>query len=462
MGSPITFSGFNNIDFGVVLNAIMLQERAPLTRIEAQRSGLQAQNSAFATLASRLGALETAVQNLAQGTSLSKVAASSSDDAAVGISAGFATATGNYDVVVTELAKSQTTVSASTYNSADAVVATAGAITLTRFGDPPIDVVISGSMTLQDIAEAVNAAPNSPVSAAVVQVSPGQYRLVLTGRSTGAANAFTVSFSTPLSGGAGLTFTDTDTDGVSGDSPEDNTQNATDATLTVNQVAITSASNVVNDVIPGVTLTLKKKDPEKVVTVSVTEDRGAAVEELEAFATAYNDLLKYLDEQSAAVAAGKPGIGRDPLVKSLREALRSGIMGAETSGTFTRLAEVGIHFETTGKMTIDEARLDGALDASLNAVKELFGGPNGSGGRFGALKTMIESYTEAGGLVSDVRERIDTQVSNLGRRIGTLEEQLAIRRAALQREFIAADRAMAQLNSQGSSLSQLGGQYRLF
>jgi flagellar capping protein FliD len=75
---------------------------------------------------------------------------------------------------------------------------------------------------------------------------------------------------------------------------------------------------------------------------------------------------------------------------------------------------------------------------------------------------MIESYTEAGGLVSDARERIDTQVSNLGRRIGTLEEQLAIRRAALQREFIAADRAMAQLNSQGSSLSQLGGQYRLF
>ncbi len=229
-------------------------------------------------------------------------------------------------------------------------------------------------------------------------------------------------------------------------------------TLTVNQVAITSASNVVNDVIPGVTLTLKKKDPDKVVTVSVTEDRGAAVEELEAFATAYNDLLKYLDEQSAAVAAGKPGIGRDPLVKALREALRSGIMGAETSGTFTRLAEVGIHFETSGKMTIDEARLDGALDASLNAVKELFGGASGSGGRFGALKTMIESYTEAGGLVSDVRERIDTQVSNLGRRIGTLEEQLAIRRAALQREFIAADRAMAQLNSQGSSLSQLGGQ----
>jgi flagellar hook-associated protein 2 len=462
MGSPITFSGFNNIDFGVVLNAIMLQERAPITRIETQRSGLQAQKSAFATLASRLGALETAVENLAKGTNLAKVAATSTDDAAVGISAGYATATGSYDVVVTELARSQTTVSSSTYNSPDAVVATAGAITLTRFGHPPIDVVISGSMTLEDIAAALNAAPNSPVSASVVQVSPGEYRLVLTGRSTGAANAFTIGFSQPLAGGAGLTFTDTDSDGVSGDSPEDNAQNALDAAFTVNQVGVTSASNVVNDVVPGVTLTLKQKDPLKTVTVSVTEDRSASVEELEAFATAYNDLLKFLDEQSAAVASGKPGIGRDPLVKGLREALRSGIMGAEANGTFTRLAEVGVHFETTGKISIDEARLESALESSLDGVKELFGGTDGSSGRFGALKTMIESYTEAGGLVADIRERIDTQVTGLGKRIDTLEEQLAIRRAALQREFIAADRAIAQLNQQGSSLNQLGGQYRLF
>src|SRR4029079_13225781 len=105
MGSPITFSGFNNIDFGVVLNAIMQQESAPLTAIETQRSTLQAQNTAFATFATRIGALESAAHALAQGQGLSTVAATASDPTAVGISTGSSTITGRYDVRVTELAQ---------------------------------------------------------------------------------------------------------------------------------------------------------------------------------------------------------------------------------------------------------------------------------------------------------------------------------------------------------------------
>jgi len=53
-------------------------------------------------------------------------------------------------------------------------------------------------------------------------------------------------------------------------------------------------------------------------------------------------------------------------------------------------------------------------------------------------------------------------VKNLRNRLDALEDQLAIRREALQKQFIASDMLMSQLNSQGSSLSQLGGQYRLF
>src|SRR5262245_60807321 len=103
MGSPITFSGFNNIDFGAVLNAIIQQERAPIVAIEAQRTSLKAKDSAFATFATRLAALESAAADLADSDTLSRVSATSSDDTAVGISTGSATATGSYDVVVSEL-----------------------------------------------------------------------------------------------------------------------------------------------------------------------------------------------------------------------------------------------------------------------------------------------------------------------------------------------------------------------
>jgi flagellar hook-associated protein 2 len=463
MGSPVSFNGFNNFDFGVVLNAIMQQERAPIAAIHAQRTTLQGQNSAFATFATRLAAVETAVRDLAETRQLTRVTATSSDSSAVGISTGSASTTGSYQVTVSELARAQVLVSDSTYDSLDAVVATGGVISLARFGDPPIDVVISGSMTLEDLADAINNDPDAPVSASVVQVAPGQYRLVLTGRSTGAANAFTVSFSTPLTGGEGLTFVDTDGDEVFGDSDEDNAQLARNAELTVNNVPVESASNTVSDVIPGVTLQLKKKDPAAVVTVEVTKDQAAAVEQVKAFATAYNDLVKFIKEQSEASVNGKPNIGRDPLVRGLRDGLRLTMLDEQAgAGTFKRLAEVGIHFDGAGGITIKEDLLRRAIDTAPADLAKLFGGTDGTGGRFGALKSLIAEYTQAGGLLADARERIDAQVARLGQRIDTLESQLALRRAALQREFIAADRAMSQLNSQGSSLSQLAGQFRLF
>ena len=458
MASPITFGGFNNIDFGVVLNAIMQQERAPLSAIETQRTALQAQNTAFAAFATRLGALETAVAALAESDSLSKVAATSSDDKAVGISAGSASVTGRYEIVVSELARSQVTPSQTTYTSLDAVIATSGVVGLAQFSQPPLNIQITGATTLEDLAAAINEQPDSPVSAAVVQVTPGQYRLVLTGRSTGAEQGFTVS-TTALAGGEGLAFLDTDGNDISGDTEADNVQTATNALATVNQVPISSASNTLQDVIPGVTLNLKKKDPDTTVTIDVAQDQADTVVKVEAFATAYNNVIAFMNEQKGS--NGAPGISRDALVRGLRDALRGTILGAE-GGVLSRLPEVGIGFDISGKIKIEKDVLTNALQTSSVNVQQLFGGADGDGGRFGALKKLITGYTEAGGLVANVRERIDTQVSRLGARLVTLESQLALRRAALQQEFIAADRAMSQLNSQGNSLGQLGGQFRLF
>lgn len=461
MGSPITFSGFNNIDFSAVLSAIMQQERAPIAAIEAQRTTLKAQDSAFSTLATRLAALKSAVADLADSDQLQRVSATSSDEASVGVSAGQASVAGRYEVQVQKLARAQVMVSETSYASVDSVVATSGAISLSKFGDPPIDVVLSGSMTLEDMADAINNAPGSPVSASVVQVSPGQYRLVLTGRTTGAANGFTFGITTPLNGGQGLAFVDTDDDGVSGDSEGDNRQQAIDAELTVNSVAVKSATNAVEGVIPGVTMTLRKENA--AVTVDVAKNRDAAFNQLNSFASAYNDLIKFVKDQNDASANGRPAIGRDPLVRGLRDALRATILESEDgAGEFDRLAQIGIQFDAMGKMSINKNVLNAALDASPESVRQLFGGGDGKGGRFGELNNLISGYTEAGGLVSDMRHRIDDQVARLGSRIDTLESQLAVRRAALQQEFIAADRAMSQLKNQGSSLTQLSGQFRLF
>src|SRR5260221_738477 len=111
MGSPITFSGFNQIDFNVVLNAIMQQESAPLQALQARQSELRATDSTFGQLATKLDSLRTASGALSSSSTLTTYAATSSDTTALAVSASSSAIARRYDVTVNELARSQVTVS---------------------------------------------------------------------------------------------------------------------------------------------------------------------------------------------------------------------------------------------------------------------------------------------------------------------------------------------------------------
>ena len=210
-------------------------------------------------------------------------------------------------------------------------------------------------------------------------------------------------------------------------------------------------------------MTLVKEDPDKTVAVNVARDTDSAKERVQKLVTAYNDLVGFINDQRTALTGGKASIARDPVVQGLHNSLRAALLAPyNNDGTFTRLAEVGIGFNQTGKMVIDDRTLENAVTRDVASVQALFSGDDGKSGAFGAIGTLIKNYTKSGGLVADVRDRLSTQMQSLTGRIDALNEQLERRRLTLQKEFQAADEAMSRLNSQMSSLSSLGSQYRLF
>lgn len=458
MGSPITFSGFNSIDWNQVLNAVMAQERQPVTTLETQKSTLETQKTAFGTLLSKLTALESAVNKLGTTTSINPTKATSSSPN-VEVSASSSATPGTYNLVVSTLARAQVMASSSSYSSLDAVVASGGTLTITPAEGDPVDIAITASTTLSDLAAAINAEAQGSATASVVQTTPGNYRLVLTGKETGVANAFTLS--STLTGGEGLAFTDTDADNVSGDDAADLVQTALNASFTVNGLAVESTSNIVTGVVPGATLTLKKQDAAETVSISVSRDADAAVALLQTFMSAYNDIVQFMKDQDTAALAGKASLSRNPLLRGFRNSFRAALQGTYAEGdTFTMLAQIGVGFDRSGKLTLDRTVLDAAVAASPSGVQTLLSGVDGSGGVFGALATTVEDYTKAGGLIGLARERLTTQVKGIDSRLDALEARLAVRRAALQREYQDADRLMSQLTSQGNSLSQLGIQFQ--
>ena len=306
---------------------------------------------------------------------------------------------GIYEVKVTELARAQVTASTTTYASPDEV---------DRHRWQPghrADWIptgqhspngVAGTMTVRQLADAINADTNSPVSASVVQAAPGEYRLVLTGRNW-SANAFTVTSS--LSGGTGVTF------GASAVA-------ASNASLTVNNIPITSTTNSVDDAIPGVSLSLMKKDPDTTVVVGVTESADEAQKQLDEFVKVYNDLMSFVTEQGTAALAGKTNISRDSLVRTLKmgltDAMRTEYLGSNTD--YTRLSTIGVEFELTGTIKVDAAKLKPASLDNASAVRTLFVGTTGTGGVSGALKAQVEGYTTAGGFVQDAKDRLKDQI----------------------------------------------------
>ena len=73
--AAITFSGFNNIDFNMVVTAIMQQERQPLTTLETQKSAYEAQKTAFGTLATKLTSIQSAIETLKSNSAVNSLAA---------------------------------------------------------------------------------------------------------------------------------------------------------------------------------------------------------------------------------------------------------------------------------------------------------------------------------------------------------------------------------------------------
>lgn len=444
MGSPITFSGFNNIDFNSVLEALSAQERIPVTQLEQQQADLQKQRTAFGTLATRLSAIESASRDLASSTAFTGRTAAVSNTSVASASVSNGATAGSYALVVNTLARAQVSVTDGVVPDRDTTIVASGG-TLTIGG---VAVTLAGDVTLDGLAQAINETADVDAAASVVR-SGSNYILVLTGKETGVSESFTIA--NGLTGGTGVSFSTT------------NAQQAQDAAFTINNVAVNSASNVVDDAIPGATVTLQQESLIP-VTITITADLSSVEELVKKFTSAYNDLVSFLDEQTRAYGnKERDNIGGDPLVRQLRSSL-SRVVTAEvgTGGTFTALSQVGLTFSRAGQLEFRAADLNLALATDRDSVFSVFQGGAGFEGAFDEVTSAIESYTSSGGLIPTAQTRLSGQLTKVGDRIEELERRLAIRKEALHREFIATDLAIAQLNASMGQLGSLGGQVSRF
>ena len=196
---------------------------AQQNQLTNQANSLDAQVSAFGTFTSALDTLQGTLAPLENPSSLAGFDATVADTTIASATASSDAVAGTYSLAVQNLASATTLTSAPVVTSGTAVGT--GTLTITVGGSSASISIDSTDNTLAGIAAAINSAPNNPgVSASIITASDGA-RLVLTGTTTGAANAITV---TQSGGDGGLSSLVT---GLT------QTQAAQDANFTINGFA---------------------------------------------------------------------------------------------------------------------------------------------------------------------------------------------------------------------------------
>lgn len=449
MSTPVTLSGFNNIDFGSIVTALMKQASEPLTALQARQDSIASQIKDMASLGNRVNALKSASDDLADTESFSAYNVTSGDSAAVTAKAGTGAIAGHYEIQVLELARAQVTASNSTApDSNTTVVASGGSMTI---GGKT--VTLTGDVTLSGLATAINGTADMGVTASVVRSGTNAYRLVLTSDTTGENGAFTIT--NAMTGGAGVTFTDTDSDGTSGDSTADNAVQATDARALVNNVEAQSTTNEFSEAIPGVTFTVLKKDPAATIGLDVAADASALKTKVNAFISAYNDLTKFFADQNSAAAQGDvTSIGHAPVMRQLRNEIRSLIMRATGPAALRTMSQAGVEFNRTGQLQLNDKIFTAAVENHASDIQTFF---TGTDGVFPLLSAALKTYSQTGGFLAKTTDQMNSQVKSLDTQIASMQTRLAQQRTALQLEFSNADSLMTSMKNQSASISSIGG-----
>lgn len=420
-----------------LVSAERAQADARLDRTERQVS---AQVSAVGTLRSAFSALRTAVNALSSNTAALARSTKLTSDVQFSATAGAGAPVGSYQVEVLALASAHKLASAGHATSGTAV----GTGTLTiAAGAQSFDITIGeDDNSLEAIRDAINETAGSAVQASIVRDDSG-HRLVLTGRATGTANALTVTANGGDGGLASLTWPPAAGSGMVESAA------ATDARVKVDGFERTSASNTISDMLPGVTMVLKKAEPGVLVGMEVGFDAAARLAAVKSFVNAYNVSLASIATTTSyntetRVAAALNG---DAMVRGTARTLRDTV-GADVSA----LKAIGITIAKDGTLALDEAKFGSAVAADPDAASALFAGGEGTLGK--TLDTTLDRLLDAGGSLDSRSESLTSRTRQVEQQRTALDRRMAMAEARYKAQFIALDSMITKLQNTSNFLTQ--------
>ena len=281
--------------------------------------------------------------------------------------------------------------------------------------------------------------------------SSSPYKVMITG-----ANGVTEGFSVSSTDTAGSAF------GAGFSVPSG--YGAADASVVVDGISYTRKSNLITDIVPGVTFSLKGTTT-AAASISLDRDTTDLKTRLNTLVTAYNDFNDIVnqttDPKSTLETYGNTLVG-DSTVKLIRQQMRSLLFGASTTPgkSISSLNQMGYSLSEKGVLSLDATKLDAALQNNFEDVTKIFtGGYNNlstySNLRAGiagdAVKKLTNLLSSTGPLTTKTNNA-NTENGKYRTRLAALQVRMDALLARYQKQFASMDSLVGSVNAQKTSL----------
>lgn len=447
----------SGMDTESIITKMMDIERRPITLLQQREAGYQSKISSIGALKGLLAELQTAAAALNEPDLFAGISATSGNTTVLTASASDTAVAGSYQVTVNALAKAQQ-VRGSAFTASSEVVGT-GTLAIQVGANTPVNVVIdSTNNTLAGIAQAINSA-NTDVTAGVVNDGLGNYYLTLASKETGTSNT--------------ISLTMVDDDGINNDANGLSkiyeapvaqtmwqTQAAGNAQLNVNGIDVERAGNVINDLLEGVTMTLKAADAGKPFEVKVSRDTASVSSKITAFVGKYNSALSALKTlQISDPEAGTVGpLQGDSTTRMLQERLQS-LLSTRVDGvtdSANGLSSLGVTADKEGKLSFDSTIFAATFEANPEDVVNFFTQTTeGSEGVALKFDNLLENYLDSStGLLPAKEAGLNRSIEHIGDQVDRIETRIAKREENLRHQFESLELLLSQFQNTSGVLSQ--------
>ena len=321
--------------------------------------------------------------------------------------------------------------------------------------------------TPDGISQAINA-KNLGITSNVINTGNGSapYEIMLTSK-VGVANKFIISDTTlPATQDQSNLFGKVNLQGVYS---QTDIQNAQDASLLVDGVTYTRATNSINDILTGVTLTLNAVTPVGTpASINMTRDTTTLVTNINAMVSAYNDAVSVLnavsDPKSTLATYGGTLVG-DSTVMLLKQKLRDMMLSQSSTpgANIGSLWQMGISVDAKGVLSVNSTVLTSSLNNNFNDIVKTFTGNNdnslslssstASGGIAGDAVKQLTTLLSATGPITTRSNDLTTQNQTFENDLSTLQVRMDALLARYQTQFAAMDTLVGQTNAERTSLT---------